>query len=55
MTIFPVALVLNSAGSPRTADNAGGFTVYVGGTFNIAANQPAGVYSAQFQLTATYQ
>jgi len=52
---IPVALALDSAGSPRTADTAGGFTVYVGGTFDIAANQPAGVYSAQFQLTATYQ
>ncbi|MFL6755198.1 MAG: DUF4402 domain-containing protein [Sphingomicrobium sp.] len=50
-----VALALDSAGTPRTADNAGGFTVYVGGTFNIAAAQPAGVYSAQFQLTAEYQ
>lgn len=50
-----VALVLDSAGATRTADSAGGFTAYVGGTFSLSAAQPAGVYSAQFQLTAEYQ
>jgi hypothetical protein len=31
------------------------YSVYVGGTFGIGANQPSGVYSAQFDVTATYQ
>lgn len=52
---IPVSLVLDAGGSPRNADPSGGFTVFVGGTFNLAAGQPAGVYSGQFTLTATYQ
>lgn len=52
---IPVALVLDTAGTPRKADPAGGFTVFVGGTFSLSAAQPAGVYSGQFSLTATYQ
>ena len=31
------------------------FDVGVGGDFGIAANQPNGLYSAQFDLTADYQ
>jgi hypothetical protein len=49
------SLDLDSAGASRVADSTGAFTVYVGGTFGLIANQPAGVYSAQFQLTADYQ
>lgn len=52
---IPVTLVLDTAGTPRKADPSGGFTVYVGGTFSLLAAQPAGVYSGQFSLTATYQ
>ena len=49
-------LVLDQAGSTvRTMDAMGAFTVGVGGTFTIANNQPAGVYSADFDLTAVYQ
>ena len=49
------SLNLDAAGPSRVADSTGAFTVYVGGTFGLIANQPAGVYSAQFQLTADYQ
>ena len=49
-------LVLDQGGSTtRTIDAAGAFAVGVGGTFTIAANQPAGVYAADFDLTAVYQ
>jgi hypothetical protein len=41
--------------SARTIDSAGFYSVGVGGTFTIAANQPAGVYSADFDVTAVYQ
>jgi Domain of unknown function (DUF4402) len=52
-----VGAVLNmdSGGAVRTIGATGAFTVYVGGDFSIAANQPAGLYSAQFDLTADYQ
>jgi hypothetical protein len=49
------SLVLDSAGATRQAANDGKFTVYVGGTFQLAANQPAGVYGDTFDLTAVYQ
>lgn len=48
-------LSLDSAGTTRTIPAGGTFTVYVGGVFSIAANQPSGLYSAQFDLTANYQ
>ena len=49
-------LVLDQSGATtRTIDAAGAFAVGVGGTFTIAANQPAGVYAADFDLTAEYQ
>lgn len=49
-------LVLDQSGATtRTIDSAGAFAVGVGGTFTIAANQPAGVYAADFDLTAEYQ
>jgi hypothetical protein len=49
------SLGLDSGGASRVADSTGAFQVWVGGTFGLNANQPAGVYSAQFQLTADYQ
>lgn len=48
-------LSLDSAGATRTIGATGVFTAYVGGVFNIAANQAAGLYTAQFDLTADYQ
>ncbi|HVL78674.1 MAG TPA: DUF4402 domain-containing protein [Sphingomicrobium sp.] len=48
-------LGLDSGGATRVIGAGGSFTVYVGGTFNIAANQANGFYSAQFDLTADYQ
>lgn len=39
----------------RQANGSGNFTVYVGGDFDLVANQPSGVYSGTFQLTAEYQ
>ena len=49
------SLNLDAAGASRVADSTGAFVVYVCGTFGLIANQPAGVYSAQFDLTADYQ
>lgn len=39
----------------RTIDATTAFAVGVGGTFGIAAAQPNGLYTAQFDLTAEYQ
>jgi hypothetical protein len=39
----------------RTIDSSGAFLVGVGGDFAIGVNQPNGLYSANFDLTADYQ
>jgi len=39
----------------RTIGATGAFQVGVGGTFDIAASQPSGLYQADFDLTAEYQ
>lgn len=54
---IPAALNLDtaSAAATRTIPAGGVFSVYVGGTFDIGANQASGLYSAQFDVTATYQ
>ena len=39
----------------RTIDPSGAFTVGVGGDFQIPANQPNGLYSANYSVTADYQ
>jgi hypothetical protein len=39
----------------RTIDSTHAFFVGVGGTIMVAANQPDGVYTAQFDVTANYQ
>ena len=49
------SLNLDSGRPSRVADSTGAFTVYVGGSFGLNAGQNAGVYIAQFQLTADYQ
>lgn len=49
------SMTVDAGGLARQADSSGVFTVYVGGDFGLIANQPSGVYSAQFQLTAEYQ
>jgi len=50
------SMVLDSGNSTtRTIGASGIFDVGVGGDFAIAANQPAGLYSANFDLTADYQ
>ena len=49
------SMSVDSAGLTRTANSSGDFTVYVGGAFGLTATQPAGVYSADFNLTAEYQ
>ena len=41
--------------SSRTIDATGAFAVGVGGDFAIAANQPNGLYTAKFTVTADYQ
>ena len=46
---------VDSAGLTRTVNAAGTFQVGVGGTFAISANQPNGLYTANFTLTAQYQ
>lgn len=56
-TIDVLALTLDKGGNPiRTIDPVTRtFFVGVGGILDIAANQPDGVYSATFQVTANYQ
>ncbi|HEY0629131.1 MAG TPA: DUF4402 domain-containing protein [Sphingomicrobium sp.] len=49
-----VGLYLDSGGATRTINAAGTFQVGVGGLFNIAANQPNGVYTGTFTVTAQY-
>ena len=50
------SMVLDSGNTTtRTIDATGAFQVGVGGTFAIAANQPNGLYAADFSLTAEYQ
>jgi hypothetical protein len=39
----------------RTINATGAFDIGVGGDFGIAANQPNGLYSAPFTVTAEYQ
>jgi Mat/Ecp fimbriae major subunit len=52
---IPVALAMDAGGFSRTTDTNGDFTVYVGGTFTLAPNQEAGVYSDTFDVKADYQ
>lgn len=56
-TIDVLALTLDNGGNPiRTIDPATRtFFVGVGGILTIGANQPDGLYSASFQVTANYQ
>jgi hypothetical protein len=49
------AMSVDSNGTTRSASSTGTFTVYVGGDFGLGATQPAGVYHADFHLTAEYQ
>lgn len=55
-TITVSSMVLDSGNATtRTIGVTGIFQVGVGGDFAIAANQPAGLYTANFDLTADYQ
>jgi len=49
------SMSLDIGGTNRTIGGTGSFTVYVGGDFQIAANQANGLYAANFDLTADYQ
>ena len=50
------SMSLDQSGATTRIIGAGGnFSVFVGGDFGIAANQPNGTYSALFALTADYQ
>jgi hypothetical protein len=55
-TIDVLALTLDQGGNPiRTIDPVTrSFFVGIGGILNIGANQPDGLYSATFQVTANY-
>lgn len=55
-TIAVNSMTLDSGNSTtRTIGATGIFDVGVGGNFAIGANQPAALYSANFNLTADYQ
>ena len=43
------------AATTRTINATGAFQIGVGGQFAIAANQPNGLYTANFSVTAEYQ
>jgi hypothetical protein len=52
---IPVVLTLDQGGSlSRTIGAGGTFDVGVGGVFSIGANQPSGLYKADFEVTAQY-
>jgi hypothetical protein len=54
-TIPVLALTLDNGGNPiRTIDATRAFFVGVGGIIQINADQPEGVYSANFTVTANY-
>lgn len=46
---------LAASTSKLTLSNSSGDTFYVGGTLNVAPNQPEGVYSTTFTATVNYQ
>lgn len=55
-TITVTSMVLDNGNLlVRTIGGGGTFQVGVGGDFAIAANQPNGLYKANFDLTADYQ
>jgi hypothetical protein len=49
-----IGLFFDTGGNSRTINAAGTFQVGVGGAFNIAANQPNGLYTGTFSVTAQY-
>ena len=55
-TITVTSMTLDNGNSAnRTIASSGAFFVGVGGDFAIAADQPSGLYTANFDLTAQYQ
>ena len=55
VAVDPVlGMYFDAGGATRTINAAGTFQVGVGGAFNIAANQPNGVYTGTFTVTAQY-
>jgi hypothetical protein len=54
--LIPATLVMSEDTSvtPLTLGSTGRFTVFVGGDFAIAPTQAAGLYSANFELTADF-
>lgn len=44
----------NGGPGVRSSGPTGAFSVFVGGDFTLAAAQPAGLYTAQFDVTAVY-
>lgn len=54
-TLSVTSLSLDSGGASRTIGATQAFSVGVGGNFAIAASQANGLYTAQFDLTASYQ
>jgi len=53
-TVGAVLSLDNGGSTTRNTGLTGAFSVFVGGDFSIAAAQPAGLYTAQFDLTAVY-
>jgi hypothetical protein len=53
-TIGAVLALDQSGATTRNSGTTGAFTVNVGGTFSLSAGQAAGLYTAQFDLTAVY-
>ena len=48
------SMTFDSGGTTRVINATGAFQFGVGGTFAIAANQPAGLYTGVFTVTAQY-
>lgn len=49
-----LGMFFDAGGTSRVINAGGTFQVAVGGAFNIAANQPNGVYTGTFSVTAQY-
>ena len=49
------ALTLNTTGTTASLNGSGSFTLNVGGTLTVAANQALGAYTGTYVVTVTYQ
>ena len=51
----PATMSFSPTGVSSAALTAGAYTLYVGGTLTVGANQTAGAYTGTYSVTVTYQ